>query len=98
MFLPPYSSGRGEAQESGLVGAHAHLAQQSFPFLARQPAMLEIRACPFAAVIEETVVVVLPLQRHDLAFDEIVDAGEKIGDLFRDREVHGSSSNSVEKV
>ena len=38
------------------------------------------------------VVVVLVLQRHDLAVDEIVDAREQFGDLFGDREVHGVSS------
>ena len=56
-----------EAQEPRLVGAHAHLAQQRFPLLARQPAMFEIGARPFAAMIEEAFIVVLLLQRHDLA-------------------------------
>ena len=80
--------GQREPQETRLVGAAAHLAQQVFPLLARQPAMLEIGARPFAAMIEEAVVVVLFLQRHDLAFDEIVDACEQVRDFFWDRKVH----------
>ncbi len=39
-------------------------------------------------MIEEAVVIVLMLQRHDLAIDELVDAREKLGDVFGDREVH----------
>jgi hypothetical protein len=33
-------------------------------------------------VIEEPVVIVLMLQRHDLAIDEFVDLAEKLGDVL----------------
>ena len=46
------------------------LAQQRFPFMPRQAAVLEIGARPFAAVVEEADVVVGLFQRFDLARDE----------------------------
>jgi hypothetical protein len=45
----------------------------------RQPAILEIGARPFAAMIEETDIVVRFLDRLDLARDELIEFGE-IGD------------------
>jgi len=45
----------------------------------RQSAILEIGARPFAAMIEETDVVVRFLDRLDLARDELIELGE-IGD------------------
>ena len=84
-----------QPQESRLIGAAAHLAQQRFPILARQAAMLEIGARPLTAVIEEPVVIVLMLQRHDLAIDELVDLAEKLGDVLGNGEVHRRVSNSV---
>jgi hypothetical protein len=55
----------------------------------RQPAALEIRARPFAAMIEEAIVIVMTMQRHDLALDKGVDLREKFSDVFRNAEVHG---------
>ncbi len=47
-----------KAQMAGLVGAVLRLAQQRFPFMPRQAAIVEIGARPFAAMIEEADVVV----------------------------------------
>ena len=73
---------------AGLVGAPPHLAQQRFPFMARQAAIFEIGARPFAAMIEEALVVVLGLQRLDLLLDEIVQHGKVSSDFSGDGKVH----------
>ena len=59
-----------------LVGAPAHLGQQRLPFVAWQAAIFEIGARPFAAMVEETDVVILALERLDLFFDESVELFE----------------------
>ena len=71
-----------EAQMPGGVGEILHLAQQRFPFMPRQAAIVEIGARPFAAMIEEADVVVGLLDRLDLARDEaieFVEIGDQIG-------------------
>ena len=68
-----------KTQMTGRVCEILGLAQQRFPFVPRQAAILEIGARPFAAVVEEANVVVGRLQRLDLAFDESVELCE-IGD------------------
>ena len=78
-----------EAKVAGLVGDILRLAQQRFPFLARQAAIVEIRARPFAAMIEEADVVVAILDRLDLAFDEGVEFDEIVADVFGQSEIHG---------
>ena len=74
---------------AGLVGADAGFAQQQFPFAPWQPTVLEIGARPFAAVIEETDIVVLLLQRLDLGFDEGVKLGQIGNQIGGQREIHG---------
>ncbi len=49
--------------------------------MARQAAVVEVGASPLAAMVEETIVVVLGLQRLDLAIDESVELGQ-IGHEF----------------
>ena len=49
-----------EAQMAGVVGEILRLAQQRFPFVPRQAALVEIGARPFAAMVEEADVVVAP--------------------------------------
>ena len=56
-----------KAQMAGRIGAVLGLAQQRFPFMPRQAAIVEIGARPFAAMIEEADVVVGLFQRLDLA-------------------------------
>src|SRR5439155_8526500 len=68
-----------EAQMTGGIGKVFHLAQQRFPFMPRQPAIVEIGARPFATVVEEANIVVGLFQRLDLARDETVEFSE-IGD------------------
>ena len=79
-----------KAQVPGLVSPSSRLAQQRFPFGARQAAVVEIGARPFAPVVEEALVVVLRLQRHDLAFDEGVELAEVSHQFGRKVEVHGT--------
>ena len=78
-----------EPKEPSLVGARPHLAQQRFPFVTGQTTMFEIGARPFAAVIEEAVIVVLLLQRNDFLLDESVDLYDQVLDILRNCEVHG---------
>ena len=47
-----------KAQMAGGIGEVLRLAQQRFPFMPRQAAIVEIGARPFAAMIEEADVVV----------------------------------------
>ena len=56
------------------------------------PAIFEIGARPFAAMVEEAVIVVLRLQRLDFLLDEVVDAHQQIGDLLGNRKIHVLSS------
>ena len=65
-----------EAIEAGAVSAAARFRQQLFPFASRQAAALEIGARPFAAMIEEALVVVLRLQRRDFRGDECIEPCE----------------------
>src|SRR6185437_10832199 len=83
-----------KAQMTGRIRAILGLAQQGLPFVARQAAILEIGACPFAAMVEETDIVVLLLQRLDLARDEaveFVEIGDEVGGQV---EIHGATSSS----
>src|ERR1700748_3085138 len=80
-----------KAQMPGVVGKVLGLAQQRLPFMPRQAAIVEIGARPFAAMIEETDVVVRFFQRLDLAVDEAIEFSE-IGDQFgRQVEIQGAS-------
>ena len=81
-----------EAQMAGGVGKILGLAQQRFPFVPRQTAVLEIGARPFAAMVEEADVVIGRFQRLDLARDEaieFVEIGDQVG---RQVEIQGSLS------
>src|ERR1700704_3161339 len=83
-----------EAQMAGGVGEVFYLAQQCLPFMPRQAAIVEIGARPFAAVIEETDVVVGLFQRLDLARDEAVEfikIGDEVGGQV---EIQGSLSRT----
>src|SRR5260221_3969200 len=61
-----------KAQMAGGVGEILGLAQQRFPLMPRQAALVEIGARPFAAVIEEADVVVGLFQPLDLPRDEAI--------------------------
>src|SRR3982074_562981 len=81
----------GEAQMSRIIGEIFHSSQQRFPFMPRQPAIVEIGARPFAAMIEETDVVIGIFNRLDLARDELVELSE-IGDqVGRQCKIQGNS-------
>src|SRR5271157_3743944 len=79
-----------KAQMPRGIGEILGLAQQRFPFMPRQAAIVEIGARPFAAVIEEADVVVGLFQRLDLARDEaieLVEIGDQVG---RQCEIQGA--------
>src|SRR5712671_6762971 len=65
--------------------------QQRFPLMPRQAAILEIGARPFAAMIEETDVVVRCFDRPDLAGDELIELGEVRDQTGRQCKIQGSS-------
>ena len=77
-----------EAQMPGLVRPPLRLAQQRLPFVARQAAVLEIGARPFAAVVEEADIVVRLLQRLDFRLDEGIQLGEIVDQFRGQREIH----------
>ena len=77
---------------AGGVGEVLGLAQQRFPFVPRQAAIVEIGARPFAAVIEEADVVVGLFQRLDLARDEAVEFVEIGGEVGGQVEIQGGLS------
>ncbi len=79
----------------GLVGAPAHLAQQRFPFVARQAVAFEVGARPFAAMVEKTDVVVLAFERLDFFFDERVQLGEIGGHIGRNIKIHGVTPQAI---
>ena len=67
---------------AGGVGPAAGLAQQRLPLLVRQAAALPVGAGVLAAVVEEADVVVLLLERLDLALDEVVELVEVVGQIL----------------
>src|SRR6516162_4978036 len=78
------------AQVARLVGEVLCLAQQRLPLLPRQATVLEIRARPFAAMIEKADVVVFLLERLDLLRDEAVEFVEIGDEVSRQCEVQGA--------
>src|SRR5438876_8909663 len=50
---------------------------------------MPVGARVLAPMVEEADVVVRALERAELALDERVHVGEEVGDVLRDREVHG---------
>src|SRR6187200_1419444 len=84
----------GKAQMSGVVREVLRLAQQRFPFMPRQAAVLEIGSRPFAAMIEEADIVVGFFQRLDLARDEAVEFVEIGREVGRQVEIQGGLSRN----
>ena len=84
-----------EAQVPGFVGQVLHPAQQRFPFMSRQAAVVEIGARPFAAVIEEADVVVGLFHRLDLARDEAIEFVKVGNEVGRQYKIQGSLSRNA---
>ncbi len=80
--------GQAEAQMAGLVGAPLHLGQQLLPFVARLAVIVPVGAGMLAAMVEEADIVVLALQRPDLALDERVELSDIGRDLRGNVEIH----------
>src|SRR5208337_213377 len=78
-----------------LVGAPAHLAEQSFPFMAQQAVALEVGARPFAAMVEKADVVVFAFERLDFFLDERVQLGQVGCYVGRNIKIHGVSPQAM---
>src|ERR1700739_1250688 len=83
-----------ETQMAGCVRAVFCIPQQRFPFRPRQAAMLEIRARPFAAMVEEADIVIGLFKRLDLARDEAVEFVEIGDEVGGQGEIQGASPKS----
>jgi hypothetical protein len=59
--------------------------------MARQAASFEIRACPFAAMVEEAEIVVFPLERLDFALDKLVQFGQVRGNFGGNFKIHSGA-------
>ena len=81
--------GQAEAQMAGLVGAAAHLGQKRLPFVARLAVIVPVGAGMLAAMVEEADIVVLALERPDLALDEGVELAQIGRDIGGNVEIHG---------
>jgi len=77
-----------EAQVTGLVGAPLHLGQQLFPLVPRLAVIVPVGAGMLAAMVEEADIVVLALQRPDLALDEFVELDQIGRDVGGNVEIH----------
>src|SRR5215475_12120160 len=78
-----------EAQMAGLVGTAAHLGQERLPLMPRLAVILPVGARVLAAMVEEADVVVLALQRPNLALDESVELAQVGRDVGGNIESHG---------
>src|SRR5258708_11000996 len=72
-----------------LVGATPHLGQKRLPFMPRLAVIVPVGAGMLAAMVEEADIVVLALERPDLALDEFVKLAQVGCDLRGNLEVHG---------
>ena len=85
---PPNSAGRPQRSHPA-ASARRRISRSSSSHLRGTPPLSK-SAYSLAAVVEEPDVVVLLLERPDLAFDELVQSVERRLDVLRDVEVHGS--------
>ena len=77
-----------EAQMPGLVGAALHLGEQLLPLVPRLAVIVPVGARMLAAMVEEADIVVLALQRPDLALDELVELSDVGRDVRGNVEIH----------
>jgi len=88
---------------TGLVGAALGFVEQRFPFGAWQPAFLKIGAGIFAAMVEETDIIIFLFKRLDLCLYETVEFGQIGLQVLWNVKVHmlslsGGSSQSLGQV
>ena len=88
-FLAAQLLGQGEAQMARFVGAAAHLGQKRLPFMPRLAVIVPVGAGMLAAMVEEADIVVLALERPDLALDESVELNQIRRDVGGNVEIHG---------
>lgn len=79
------------AQPARGVRAAEHLVEQLLPLGTRDAAVLEVGARVLAAVVEEALVVVLRLEREDLALNESVEVGQEPDQVVGQSKIHKSS-------
>src|ERR1700716_182052 len=80
-----------KAQMPGAVGEIFYPSQQHFPLMARQSAIVEVGARPFAAVIEEADVVIGLFDRFYLLRDELIELDEIGDEVSRQCKIQGDS-------
>ena len=85
-ILPTEFFGQRVAKVPGCICAPTHFFEQRFPVLAGQTASIPVRARVLAAVVKEADVVILCLERLDLALDEVIEYDEVILDGLGDIE------------
>src|SRR5690242_10675733 len=80
----------GVPEVAGSVGPAARLGEQFLPLPTGQAAAVPVGPGVLPAVVEEPFVVVLLLERLDLALDELVEFGQVVAQVLGEGEVHGS--------
>src|SRR5262249_53984007 len=83
---------------AGGVGPAAHLGQEQLPLFVRQSAAVPIGSRVLPPVVEEALVVVLGLERLDLALDEVVQLAEVVDELLGEVEVHVTNTSRLRAV
>ena len=73
---------------AGGIRPAAGLGQQGLPLVPGQAAIVPVGASMLTPVVEEPVVVVLVLKRHDLRLDEPVELGEIVDEMLGQIEIH----------
>src|SRR5712691_13458224 len=90
--VPAAAGGReGVTEMPRSISPPHDLAQQRLPLRIGQAATLPVGTRVLAAMVEESDVVVLLLQRADLPLDELVQLAEVVGQVRRDLEVDALS-------
>src|SRR5690606_35282541 len=80
------------AVEAGFIRQALDLVEELLPLLVRQTAAVPVGAGILPAMVEETDVVVLLLERFDGGLDEVVETVEQLLDVLGNFEVHGAPS------
>ena len=85
---PPSSVGRAKRQKPAASARRRTSPSSSSHSALGIPPRSTVGARELAPVVEEAGVVALCLERPDLALDELVERGDPLLDLLRNREIH----------
>ena len=87
--LPPSALGRAKRRWPALSARRRISARSVLPFVPRLAVIVPVGAGMLAAMVEEADIVVLPLERPDLALDEGVELNQIRRDIGGNVEIHG---------